>query len=582
MKKHCAKIVLLLASFVLFFSFMLTSSAAADTRACVGESVEVVSFSELKSALENFTSGANVILKGNISVTDNSSDCSINITDYGTVTLDLNGYNLTVNSKATKYLFNITGQTNLYFINSQSDRGVVCFNTTKPEAALLRVYHTYAEIHNINADFSMGNTYGITTDSSDTAIFLVDRATEVNVYSGILHNEMTNGNGVCISATDRNKQKLSFRIGGYTEIETNKYAVTFDPSYVKYVKFGSVRLESLNSNKSLYERIHVPSTSAVTLSDLWYTSEAGSTSAIYIGGTVVLNQNQKLTGIKKADISVDKTCDTLSNTSDRILLQCAGGHVRICGTCYMAYNGLDSHTNERQIGQSATCTLDGKTTGERCKVCKYTTSKTIPKTGHSISYVPAKAASCGVDGMKAHYYCSSCKSYFSDSAGKTSVSKSSLIIANNHVIEHQSAVPATCTSSGLTAGIRCKTCGKVTLKQEVVPAKGHDYPDSWYVKSFPNCQKEGINIKICRNCGNTLEQTTAKTGHSDSNSDGKCDYCSKELTVFDPIEPDKTTVTDCSCGCHAKGIKNFFFKIGLFFQRIFRANKECKCGIAHY
>ena len=25
-----------------------------------------------------------------------------------------------------------------------------------------------------------------------------------------------------------------------------------------------------------------------------------------------------------------------------------------------------------------------------------------------------------------------------------------------------------------------------------------------------------------------------------------------------------------------------FFKIGLFFQRIFRANKECKCGIAHY
>ena len=39
---------------------------------------------------------------------------------------------------------------------------------------------------------------------------------------------------------------------------------------------------------------------------------------------------------------------------------------------------------------------------------------------------------------------------------------------------------------------------------------------------------------------------------------------------------------NCSCGCHKKGIVKFFFKIGLFFQKIFKKNQVCKCGIYHY
>ena len=38
----------------------------------------------------------------------------------------------------------------------------------------------------------------------------------------------------------------------------------------------------------------------------------------------------------------------------------------------------------------------------------------------------------------------------------------------------------------------------------------------------------------------------------------------------------------CSCNCHKGGIAGFFFKIILFFQKIFKTNKECKCGIYHY
>ena len=41
-------------------------------------------------------------------------------------------------------------------------------------------------------------------------------------------------------------------------------------------------------------------------------------------------------------------------------------------------------------------------------------------------------------------------------------------------------------------------------------------------------------------------------------------------------------VDNCSCNCHKGGIKGFFFKFLLFFQKIFRTNKVCKCGINHY
>ncbi len=67
---------------------------------------------------------------------------------------------------------------------------------------------------------------------------------------------------------------------------------------------------------------------------------------------------------------------------------------------------------------------------------------------------------------------------------------------------------------------------------------------------------------------------TAKFDHShtDENHDGYCDIC-EEMT------PERE---NCSCNCHKGGIIGFFFKIILFFQKIFKTNKTCACGIAHY
>ena len=41
-------------------------------------------------------------------------------------------------------------------------------------------------------------------------------------------------------------------------------------------------------------------------------------------------------------------------------------------------------------------------------------------------------------------------------------------------------------------------------------------------------------------------------------------------------------IDNCSCNCHASGIKKFFFNFILFFQKLFKKNAVCACGVAHY
>lgn len=45
---------------------------------------------------------------------------------------------------------------------------------------------------------------------------------------------------------------------------------------------------------------------------------------------------------------------------------------------------------------------------------------------------------------------------------------------------------------------------------------------------------------------------------------------------------DEKESNSCSHICHKTGISAFFYKIALFFWKLFKINKECSCGIAHY
>ncbi len=58
----------------------------------------------------------------------------------------------------------------------------------------------------------------------------------------------------------------------------------------------------------------------------------------------------------------------------------------------------------------------------------------------------------------------------------------------------------------------------------------------------------------------------------------------KTITPTEPEKPEtpENPSANCSCNCHKKGIANFFFKIILFFQKLFAQNKICDCGVYHY
>ena len=90
----------------------------------------------------------------------------------------------------------------------------------------------------------------------------------------------------------------------------------------------------------------------------------------------------------------------------------------------------------------------------------------------------------------------------------------------------------------------------------------------WYEVTPATCEKAGLEQRDCSECDYSETQEIPATSHDFDGSECKnCDY-------------DKAD--DCGCNCHKGGIAGFFFKIILFFQKIFKSNKECKCGKYHY
>ena len=75
---------------------------------------------------------------------------------------------------------------------------------------------------------------------------------------------------------------------------------------------------------------------------------------------------------------------------------------------------------------------------------------------------------------------------------------------NAEMLDHKevkdSAVMATCTKMGLTAGSHCEMCGEVLAKQEVVPCNGHAWSD-WIVNQKPTTEWPGEKYRICNVCG---------------------------------------------------------------------------------
>ena len=91
-----------------------------------------------------------------------------------------------------------------------------------------------------------------------------------------------------------------------------------------------------------------------------------------------------------------------------------------------------------------------------------------------------------------------------------------------HTIVVDKGYPATCTSTGLTDGSHCETCGEVIKAQEVIPM----HPDTMVVKGYPaTYEKDGLTDGVrCKRCGTWVveRQVIPKLiRYGDVNQDGQ-------------------------------------------------------------
>ncbi|MDO4379853.1 MAG: leucine-rich repeat domain-containing protein, partial [Clostridia bacterium] len=229
----------------------------------------------------------------------------------------------------------------------------------------------------------------------------------------------------------------------------------------------------------------------------------------------------------------------------------------------MHYNADLSHEHSyTETVKEATCTEDGLKTFT-CSCGRSYTEK-IPAVGHNFRSIVVEPTCVSIGYEKST--CQNCGlSYFIRE-----------ISATGHTKTIVKGKEATCKENGLTEGVKCSVCGEVTVKQEEVKALGHDFVIEVEAKA-PTCTESGTTEgKYCTRCDYKVEaEEIPALGHNDTNNDGKCDRCGETLGTHNPSEA-------CSCACHKKGIVNFFFKIGLIFQKMFKKNKICKCGAWHY
>ena len=172
---------------------------------------------------------------------------------------------------------------------------------------------------------------------------------------------------------------------------------------------------------------------------------------------------------------------------------------------------------------------------------------------HSLSYVPAKSATCMDNGNKAYYVCSDCGKWFEDSLGTVEITdKSSVVIhATGHtpasaVTENE--VAATCEVDGsYDEVVYCSVChAEISRKITTVPAIGHDW-DEGTVTTTPTCTTDGVRTYTCKHdASHTYTEAIFTTGHTPSEA-----VRENEVAATCEVDGSYDEVVYCSV-CHAE------------------------------
>lgn len=263
--------------------------------------------------------------------------------------------------------------------------------------------------------------------------------------------------------------------------------------------------------------------------------------------------------IEVIDAAVPPTCEESGLTE--------GSHCSRCEATLVMQRYVSPlrHSYSQWIVEvEPTCTSQGLKYRE-CNNCSATLdTRLIPELGHTVAYIPEKAATCEEDGLTAGEYCSVCQavilaqtpipakghsyntviteptceeggySTHTCDCGDEYIDGYTDPHGHSEVID-DSLLP-TCKRDGLTEGSHCGICNEVFTSQESIPANGHSY---YSVNTESTCTTQGYTNHICERCGDSYKDTYLPViPHS---------YAS---AVTDPTctEEGYTTYTCSSCG----------------------------------
>ena len=229
-----------------------------------------------------------------------------------------------------------------------------------------------------------------------------------------------------------------------------------------------------------------------------------------------------------------------------------------CIYCGLEYGSYAEHQKTPVSGTPATCTQTGLEAAEQCTVCgqmydlegnEIDAQKVIEKLAHIWGiYTPDGNATCTEDGTKTAYCTYGCGNYntvadvgsatghtygewtttvpatCTETGTKTRKcincddTQTDTIAALGHTEEAVPGTPASCTETGLTAGVKCSVCGEILTAQQEIPATGHGYDGEFVIQTPASCTETGLKVKYCsNNCGEIVEQEViSATGHTAS------------------------------------------------------------------
>ena len=250
------------------------------------------------------------------------------------------------------------------------------------------------------------------------------------------------------------------------------------------------------------------------------------------------------------------SCEVCEKSSEEI--NGAGKGVAFSYGSALEHDWEEVEENE-YIATEADCANDA-TYYYVCSLCENTSedynngatwTKENSKTGHTMTHVPAVAATCTSDGNLEYWYCSRCKTYYKDANGNEAyLGKSETVIdALKHDYVTVPALMPTCTEDGHPSYKYCKNCETDNGYQGEIPAE-YKKTSHNFIGIFVCDEENDYHSRMCINCnevsGMVVDgvQTAYKFENGTAYGGEKCTFTYKASTK-DGVH---THAETCVCG----------------------------------